>query len=260
MYFVGIDCGSVATKAVLLDEKRKICGSASVRTGATLRKAYEYVFDKVCEEATVKKNDIKRIIATGYGRKKVALADDRVTEITAHAHGARQLYPQVSLIIDIGGQDTKAIILNKQGVVKDFVMNDKCAAGTGRFLEVMAHILDVPIEGFGSFALTFGQKLTINSTCTVFAESEVISLISREHAREDIAYAIHESVINRIIALVKKLRFHEDVFLSGGVSYNIAIQHLLEQRLKRSVFVPKNPQIIGALGAALIALIQVESQ
>lgn len=253
MYYLGIDVGSITTKAVIIDDAGELCAAQVVKTGAQQKKALADAVSAAYEEAKVSASDIIYTVATGYGRKNVPHADRVVTEITAHAYGVRHFFPDSRVIIDIGGQDTKVIGLMESGEVDDFVMNDKCAAGTGRFLEVMAQIIDVPLAEFGDRALKHTKGLTINSTCTVFAESEVISLISREETLEDIAYAIHSSVVDRIISLAKKIHQHGAVTLSGGVSKNSAIRTLIADRLKVEVHLSDNPQIIGALGAAILA-------
>jgi len=253
MYYLGIDVGSITTKAVLIDERMQIISSHLVRTGATVKKAIQSVCDAVTLQSTRVYHETACIVSTGYGRKAVERAHKSVTEITAHAHSARFFYPDTRLIIDIGGQDTKVIGLTEDGAVDDFVMNDKCAAGTGRVLEVMAHILDIPIHLFGETALRHTKNISINNTCTVFAESEVISLIAREERIEDIAYAIHASVTDRIISLASKIPFHGTIVLTGGVSHNHAIQWSIKERLDSTIHVPSNPQIMGAFGAALLA-------
>jgi len=253
MYYIGVDVGSIATKAVLLDEEDKIISYHIVKTGANIQKAINSVRDFILKEGKLSINEISFIVATGYGRKKVEYAQKTITEITAQVYGALYYFPKTRLIIDIGGQDTKVTELTENGEVNDFVMNDKCAAGTGRFLEVMAHILDIPINTFGEKALISGKDLKISSTCTVFAESEVISLISRQERIEDIAFAIHSSVVDRIISLVNKVKIKDEVTLTGGVSNNIAIREIIKRSLDKKINLPYNPQIIGALGAALLA-------
>jgi len=252
MHYLGIDVGSIATKALVLDQDKNILGSAIVKTGGHMQNAIAAVFEEVYASAGISQKDVT-IVSTGYGRKNVEARDRYVTEITAHHHGVQALFPKTRLIIDIGGQDTKVISVDENGEIEDFVMNDKCAAGTGRFLEVMAGILEVPLQDFGACALAAHKQITITSTCTVFAESEVISLISRQEAKEDIAYAIHSSVADRIVSLVRKLHVHGEVTLTGGVSKNSAIRSILEKRLNTTVNLPENPQIVGALGAAVIA-------
>jgi len=253
MYYLGLDVGSITTKAVLLSSDDHIVWECVVSTGSVVKKTISIVMDAAMRENNITIEGIDSIVSTGYGRKNVERAQKTITEITAHAYGAFHLFPTTALIIDIGGQDTKVICLALDGTVHDFVMNDKCAAGTGRFLEVMAQILEIPLEQFGERALSYTHHIAINSTCTVFAESEVISLIARGESVENIAFAIHDSVVGRIMALVKKMPLKGDIMLSGGVSKNCAIQQIIQSRLSQQLTIPENPQIIGALGAALFA-------
>lgn len=253
MFYMGIDVGSIATKAVLIDSSAAIIARHIEKTGAQMQSAIERAIEAVRASSACAPADITACVSTGYGRKNVACADTVITEITAHARGACHFFPGVSLIIDIGGQDTKVISLDGAGQIKDFVMNDKCAAGTGRFLEVMAGILEMPLAELGTRALERTKKISISSTCTVFAESEVISLISRQERPENIAFAIHDSVVERIINLAGKVKPEGDIVLSGGVSQNRAVSRIIQDRLQVRVFIPDEPQIIGAFGAALSA-------
>ena len=252
-YYFGIDVGSTTTKVVVVDAGGCVLSSSIVRTGAVVKEAVTKACEKVFIDAGVCVQEAAYVVSTGYGRRGVSFAQKCITEITAHAKGIAGLFPGVYVVIDIGGQDTKVIVLDDNAQVDNFVMNDKCAAGTGRFLEVMAGILNLSIDELGEVALKYTKELAINSTCTVFAESEVISLISREESIENIAYAVHSSVIDRIISLVKKVHSHGDVALTGGVSKNKAIFSIIGERLGVSVNLPQNPQIVGALGAALLA-------
>ncbi|MBU1864001.1 MAG: 2-hydroxyglutaryl-CoA dehydratase [Candidatus Omnitrophica bacterium] len=253
MYFLGIDVGSITTKALLLNEKKEIVSSHIMKTGAEIKKTIAAVCDSIFAQNHITQKEIPFIVSTGYGRKNVDCAQKYITEITAHAFGATYYFPRTRLILDIGGQDTKVVALTAAGNVDDFIMNDKCAAGTGRFLDVMADILNTPITQLGEKALGHTKELKINNTCTVFAESEVISLIAREERIEDIAFAIHDSIVDRIINLVNKISRHGEITLSGGVSKNSAIQELVKKRLNTEVNLPMDPQIIGALGAAILA-------
>lgn len=195
------------------------------------------------------------MLATGYGRHlaQANFASDTVTEIKAFAVGASHIYSGCRAVLDIGGQDMKVIVLAEDGKVRDFEMNDRCAAGTGKFLEVMAKALGFHIEKLGQEALKSKNPTKINSMCTVFAESEVVSLIARGERRRDIAYGIHEAISERIVAMINRMGISENLVFAGGVAYNKCIRHILEQKLESKIFVPENPQIVGALGAALLA-------
>jgi len=198
---------------------------------------------------------IDRIIATGYGRHlaNADFADDVITEIKAYAVGAKHLFPNCRTVIDIGGQDSKAIAIGEDGNFADFEMNDRCAAGTGKFLEVMAKMLGFKIDDFGDQALSAECSVSINSMCTVFAESEVISLISKREHPANIALGLHESIVSRLISMVKRVGLKENIVFGGGVAKNRCICRLLEKKIKLPIIIPENPQIVGALGAALEA-------
>jgi predicted CoA-substrate-specific enzyme activase len=196
-----------------------------------------------------------RIIATGYGRGLFEIAFDSVTvtEIKAHARGARAFFPNAQTVLDIGGQDSKVIALDKNGKVKKFEMNDRCAAGTGKFLEIMAKTLGFSIEEFGNESLKADKYLTINSMCTVFAESEVTSLIARGENRLEIAKGLHASVVRRAISMLKRISVSGKIVFSGGVAKNQCMCRLLAEALHQEILVPEDPQMVGALGAALLA-------
>ncbi len=261
MYSCGIDIGSVSTEAVILkdsdiDEKNfEICSYIIGRTGSDIKTASENIFNDALSMAKIKKEDIRNIIATGYGRKNVSLADRNITEITCHASGVLSVFPEVKTIIDIGGQDSKVIKidrLTKKPI--DFLMNDKCAAGTGRFLEVMAKALDIELEAFGKIFADTNERIEITSTCTVFAESEIVSLIGHGVDKRKIVKGLLYSVADRIISMVSRLGIEEPVALTGGVAKNSGIVGAIEEKLDTRLLIPFEPQITGALGAAALAL------
>jgi len=192
-------------------------------------------------------------VVTGYGRVRFNAADEEVSEISCHARGAFQLSGAVRTVVDIGGQDSKAIRLDPSGRVVDFAMNDKCAAGTGRFLEVMAAALGVPIEEFGTLALKSEHPVSISSTCTVFAESEAISHIARGAARQDVAAGLHQAIASRLFGLLSRVGLEPEVMLTGGVALNAGVVTALARLCARQITVPADPQTVGALGAALYA-------
>lgn len=198
-----------------------------------------------------------RLTVTGYGRHLVAPAvgGEVISEITAYAVGARHLYPDCHTVIDVGGQDTKAILLNPNGGVQRFEMNDRCAAGTGRFLEIMARTLEVDMADLGDLALSASKSLRLNSLCTVFAESEVISLISMGEQGSDIAMALHHAIADRIVGMVRRVGCQERVVFAGGGALNRCLYKLLEEKLRCKLTVPPEPQIVGALGAALVGFV-----
>lgn len=249
MISVGIDSGSATTKAVLVIDERII--TYNIRpTGFDFLSAAKSAYEDVLINAGVDKKDVNGIYATGYGRKSIKFAHKTVSEITAHTTGVHHLYPVVNGIIDIGGQDSKIISVS-DGRVTDFLMNDKCAAGTGKFLEYTAKALEVPIEELGDLALASKEPASITSMCTVFAESEVISLRARGFKKEDIAAGLVESIARRVAVMVRQVGLTQNVAFVGGVAKNAGIKMFLEKELGISLYVPPEPQITGAIGAAL---------
>lgn len=254
----GIDSGSASTNVVIIDSERKILGYSVVPTGArSIESAYK-ALNEALEMAKIKMEDISYIVATGYGRISIPFANLEVTEITCHAKGAFFLNKDIRTIIDIGGQDSKVIKLDRDGNVIDFVMNDKCSAGTGRFLENMSRVLEIPIEKMGEESLDWKEDLEINSMCTVFAESEVISLIAKNKERKDILHALHKSIVKRIASFIERVDGEPKYMMTGGVAKNIGVVRCLEERLGEKIIVPEEPQIVGAIGSALIGLEKLE--
>lgn len=252
MLTIGIDVGSISAKAAALQDG-KLLGVKVVLTGYNASKAGRTVFEGLLGDLGLEEAAVDRIVATGYGRNSVDFAHKAVTEITCHARGAVFQNPAVRAIIDIGGQDSKAIALNESGGVRDFAMNDKCAAGTGRFLEVMARALEVDLDGFGHMSLTAENPSRISSLCTVFAESEVISLIAKGARRADIIAGIHDSVAARVAAMANRIGIRPPVMMTGGVAHNVGVVKALEAKLGHAVEVSAYAQENGAIGAACIA-------
>jgi (R)-2-hydroxyacyl-CoA dehydratese activating ATPase len=252
-YFAGIDIGSLSTDVVVLDQDGRIVSYCIAPTGANSRIAGEKAYRAAIEQAGLRENDVRYCVATGYGRISVEFADKAVTEITCHARGAFHLFPRTGTLIDIGGQDSKVIRLTGAGKVADFVMNDKCAAGTGRFLEVMARALEVGLEEMGPLSLSSTREIPVSSMCTVFAESEVISLVAQAIPRQDIINGIHSAIVSRISAMMNRVKPEPELTMTGGVAKNTGIVAKIRTRSGRDINVPDEPQIVGALGAALIA-------
>lgn len=245
MTVCGIDVGSRTIKVVVLDtDKNEIVHFRKTETTYTPMEQCLKVLNGLPSERTV---------ATGYGRKLLQehLKSECITEIFAHALGARREFPECRSVLDIGGQDTKAISLDPLGRVGKFEMNDRCAAGTGKFLEFMATSFQMPIEEFGDFALQGTPGLSINSMCTVFAESEATSLMAGGHRPQDIALALHQSVVKRSLSMLKRVSVNGPLVFSGGVARNRCVTSLIEKELKAPVFVASEPDMLGALGAAL---------
>lgn len=255
MLVAGVDIGSITTEALLFDKERGILGYTILPTGADSRKTVEAALDKVLAVPEMTRADISYIIATGCGRKRAGFAKEAITEITCIARGVSFLFPDARTIIDIGGQDTKVIRVDERGRVVEFEMNDKCAAGTGRFVEVMANALNVELGKIGELSLNHKKELTISSICTVFAESEVISLVSEGQELDDIVYGIHRAIADRTMGLINRLGgVQEKVVMCGGVAKNIGVLRALEKELGTSIQTSDEPQIVGALGAALLSL------
>lgn len=253
-FFCGIDIGSLSTESVILDQNRSIIQYHIIFTGASAVKASSKCFEETLQKASIAGSDIEMTIATGYGRSRCEIADAKVTEITCHAKGASLLFSQARTVIDIGGQDSKAIRIDENGAVKDFVMNDKCAAGTGRFLEVMARTLEIDLEQMGPISLQYQAEHKVSSMCTVFAESEVVSLISEGVEVADISRGIHRAISDRTVSLTERVGIAPEVIMTGGVAKNIGVVACIEEKLGKKLLIPDEPQIVGAIGAAVIAL------
>ncbi len=252
MIVAGMDIGSITTETVVLRDG-EVLTSIIMPTGANSRTAGERCLSAALQKAGLKQEEISAIVTTGYGRASFPQATKMITEITCHARGAYSVHPKTRTVIDIGGQDSKVIRLDALGRNVDFQMNDKCAAGTGRFLEVMAHALEVKVEELGKLSLGAPRTIKISSMCTVFAESEVVSLIADEQPKEVIIRGLHDSIADRVLGMVNRVGIEEEVTLTGGVAKNEGVVRALEERLGVRMFIPPEPQIIGALGAALLA-------
>jgi predicted CoA-substrate-specific enzyme activase len=251
----GVDMGSTATKALVLRDLR-IAGSNARATGADPERSGELALKEALDQAGIDLEDVGYIVSTGYGRRALELADEVINEINANARGAAWLGSSsgtVRTIIDIGGQDSKAIALDADGVIRDFAMNDKCAAGTGKFLEVIADLIEVPLDDMGDLALRATSPVSIASTCVVFAQSEVVSLIARKLARADIIAGIHRSIASRVVTMARRVGVEEVVVFDGGPAKNTGLRAALEAELGLPVVVPSQPQLVVALGAALVA-------
>ena len=255
---IGIDVGSTTTKGILLDKSGNIVAKSLMLTGASAIQAVEKTLYNISSSSSLDLNGIP-VISTGYGRARVELAEKSVTEITCHSVGVHHINPDIRLLIDVGGQDSKVIRIGPTGKPEDFELNDKCSAGTGRFLEVMARVLGVSIDELGPLALQSKTPCSISSTCTVFAESEVIGQIGAGKSAADIAAGVHVSLVSKIAALSKRVGVKEPVCVTGGVALNPAFRHYLSKQLGVDLWVPEDPQLTGALGAAFIALEKTDS-
>jgi predicted CoA-substrate-specific enzyme activase len=252
MLVAGIDIGAATAKAAILGEEG-LQSHAMRATGFDVVRVSREVMDEALKKSGHSMEDLEFVISTGYGRKAVPFADKALTEILCHAKGAHFFDSEVRTVIDIGGQDSKVIKVDASGNVLDFVMNDKCAAGTGRFFEVMAGVLELDIHEMGPISLKSLEPSMISSTCTVFAETEMVSLRAQGEKREDIVAGIHRAAALRIAAMGNTLGFKRGVMLSGGVSKNLGIKKFLEEKIAMEIITPEEPQLVGAIGAALLA-------
>ncbi len=259
MYVLGIDSGSTSTNAVIMDQNRKIVAFSVVRTGAKSGESADRILKEVLDKASLKREDISWIVSTGYGRVSIDFADENVTEISCHGKGAHYFNPKIRTILDIGGQDSKAIKLSETGDVSDFVMNDKCAAGTGRFLEMIARSLEVSLDELGAIALESKEKIEITSMCSVFAESEVISLIAQNKEKADIANGVCGAIANKAFGLLRRVGLEPDFMMTGGVAKNPGVVRAVEEKIGSKLYICEEPEIVGATGAALYALEQMEA-
>lgn len=258
MPVAGVDIGSLTAKAVVL-EGTEMLGNSLVLTGHNSRLAGREALEKALEDAGLEEASLDLMIATGYGRHAADFAGEKVTEITCHARGAHFARPEARTVIDLGGQDSKAIAVDENGKVRDFMMNDKCSAGTGRFLEVMAAALGIELDDLGRISLESESPASISSTCTVFAESEVVSRVAEGVSKVDIVAGIHQAIASRIYAMTVRIPVEERVIMTGGVARNQGVVSALEKKFKTEIIVPEMPQHMGALGAALIAVERVRS-
>ena len=253
MTYVGIDAGASATKAVVINREGKIISYSIVPSGANFRVSSRNALRRALKTLGQRPRDISYIVSTGYGRDLVE-AKSTSSEITCISRGVHRLFPLVRTVVDVGGQDSKAIRINERGRVLNFIMNEKCAAGTGRFLEVMSNILEKPMEELSKLHFRSSTPTKISSTCTVFAETEVISQISQGRKIEDVIAGLHVAVAERIYRMASRIGFREDVAFTGGVAKNQGFVDALSKKIKLTPIPAEEPQIVCALGAALAAI------
>lgn len=253
MYFLGVDLGSTTAKSVVVDDAGAIVAAEVVQMGAVSRAGLARSMAGALSAAGIGESEVATTVATGYGRRLVPGVGRTFTEITCHARGVAALHPGVRLIVDIGGQDSKAILVDELGFVENFEMNDRCASGTGRFFEVLARALECELDELADLAMAGAEDLEISSMCATFAETEIVSLLARGEDRADIAASVHRAVSARTLGLVAQVGRHTPVVMTGGVARNAAAVHFLSQSLRTDVIVPAHPQITGAYGAALLA-------
>jgi (R)-2-hydroxyacyl-CoA dehydratese activating ATPase len=250
----GVDVGSTQTKAVIMEESAGIIARAIVDTGANVTKAAENAFLQVCREAGISQRDVGFVLGTGYGRYKIAFGNAQMTEISCHARGANYVFPNTRTVIDMGGQDSKAISIGPDGEVLDFVMNDKCAAGTGRFLSNAADVMGIGLDEIGPLSLKATRPVKIATVCTVFVESDILSYLAQNKKPEDILGGVHLAIAKRTISLARRVPIEPKITLTGGVARNIGIVRALEEILGMDLQVSSDSHFTGAIGAALFAL------
>lgn len=251
--YLGVDVGSVSTDAVLIDDNNVIKKYSIVKSGFDHRVAIENAINKICDSCCIDMTDIKRIVGTGYGRRNVPSTCKTVTEISCHAMGIHSIFPDVRTVIDIGGQDSKIIRVTSEGFVENFLMNDKCAAGTGKFLDVMAHTMGIDVNDLGEISLKAKKVQPISSICTVLAESEVVSRIAEGCQKEEIVAGIHKAIAEKIYGMAYAVGLKEPIALTGGVAKNKGVVNAISKYLEVKILVPEEPQIVGAIGAAIYA-------
>ncbi len=257
-YFAGIDIGSTAIKITIADEKKNLVGSKISASGSMFYKYAQETLDALLNELGISAQDVVYTVATGYGRKLYKEADENISEITANALGAvaaAREFGEIRTIINIGGQDSKSISLDGEGHVVNFAMNDRCAAGTGKFLDVVALKLEIGVDELGEYHFRAqGTPLSVSSTCAVFAESEIIGLLGNDHSVEDIVSGVHYSIAKRIVKLVKRVGIKEGIYFDGGPALNAGLVNAIEKELGCKIFIPEFPQVTTSYGAAIMGV------
>ena len=252
MIVAGIDVGAVATKAVILKDG-KIIGSGVARTGFEQKESVDKALEEAIKEAGISRSDVERVGSTGAGSEVVDFANTQLSDVEASALGANSLFPQARTVVDVGGEESRGIKVNEKGKVVDFALNERCAAGAGTAVEALARALEVKTEEMSGLASKSTKDLEINAQCVIFMESEVVSLIHAKEAKPDIAKAIHDGIVTRIVSMIKRVGIEKEVALIGGTIHNGNLTGLLKEHLATDVLIPENPQTVGALGAAIYA-------
>jgi predicted CoA-substrate-specific enzyme activase len=253
-FVAGVDVGSTQTKAIIIDEGRQITSRSLINTGANVVAAAESAFFEALNASGLQEQEVEYVVGTGYGRYRVTFGNTQVTEISCHGRGAVHFFPDTKTVLDMGGQDTKAIRVSPTGEIVDFCMNDKCAAGTGRFLGAASNALEIPLDELGPTALKAEKPVRISTTCTVFAESEVLSWLGKGKKIEDILLGVHQSIASRSVGLLRRVGIEEELTFTGGVAKNIGMVRVLNEILGFEMNVSDESHYMGAVGAALFAL------
>lgn len=252
MITAGVDCGSKNVKVIILKDNA-ILNKSLVLAGVDTEAAAKEAYEKALENAGISMDQVEKVVSTGAGKTECTFADESITEVGADARGIIQLFPDVRTVIDIGAEEGRAIMVSAEGKVVDFTINEKCAAGAGAFTEAMARALEVKLEELGELSLKSTQAIPMNAQCTVFAESEVVTLVHRKTPKSDMARAIHDAIADRITSMVRRVGIEHKIALIGGVARNIGFVKSLNEDLETEVIIPEDPEFVSALGAAVIA-------
>ncbi len=252
MITAGIDIGHQSVNAVILEDDRIVRDASRVIAGE-VDAAARTVFDDILDQADMSPNRIERLFATGVGREKVTFADGSHTEMLSHVQGAHRLFPAARTVIDVGAEGSRILRCDSRGNLTNFVMNDKCASGAGVFLETVAEMMQIPLSEMGPLSLDSSKKVVLTTTCAVFAESEIVAEVHRGSAKEDILAGVHASIAARIGVVTKRIGIETELVFTGGVALNTGVVRALEEQLGHEIIVPINPEMVGALGAAILA-------
>ncbi|MEM2238216.1 MAG: acyl-CoA dehydratase activase [Candidatus Caldarchaeum sp.] len=259
IYAVGVDAGSTYTKAAIIDEHERLIAVSILMTGVRINEAAKKAFNEVLQKAGISESDVSILVGTGYGRYNITFGNMQVTEISCHAKGAHFLFPKTRTVLDMGGQDTKAIRINERGEVVDFCMNDKCAAGTGRFIEGAAKVLGLSLSEVGELSLKGKKPVKISSTCAVFAETETMEQLAWGNSIEDVLYGVHTAMAVRSIGLLRRVGIEPELTFTGGVSQNVGMVKCLEEQLNMKINTSSLTMYCGAIGAALFGLEKIKA-
>jgi predicted CoA-substrate-specific enzyme activase len=260
IYVAGVDVGSLTTKVVIMDRRKATIASEIIRSGHDAKEIAKEAMNRCLNKVNLKMENLSYVVGTGYGRVQIPFASTIVTEISCQAKGVHYLIPNVTTIVDVGGQDSKAISVGTDGSVVRFVLNDKCAAGTGRFFEVMSSALEVPLEGMGNLAVKAVKRSHISNTCTIFAESEIIGLMVNGTPKDWIIAGLCESIAIRLYGMLAKLKTGEYYVMTGGVAKNIGVVKILGEIVGKEFLTPPEPQLTAAIGGALIGLTTIDKR
>ncbi len=252
MITAGIDIGHQSVNGVILDDNRIVTHNTIIISGE-VEAAARVALEKLLDQAGMSENGIESLYATGVGREKVTFADGHRTEMLAHVQGAHWLFPAVRTVINVGAEGSRILKCDEEGNLTNFIMNDKCASGAGVFLETVAEMMQVPLSDMGPLSLNSSEKIVLTTTCAVFAESEIVAEVHRGSSKEDILWGVHESIASKIASVSIRVGIEPDLVFTGGVALNIGVVEALQKQLEMEIQVPKNPEIVGALGAAILA-------